>query len=128
MDLTDLMETGPLPLLKSPPELMATNRPGLSVAASTAWSPTCSDKPSATFDAFPLATTANATVHTRREDIAFGKEDTRMGPDLSSGGDDDFQRGNRGVNTSHPPHQAGGSCEIFDGDTRKGIDYSSGEG
>ena len=83
-DLTDLTETGPL--LKSPPELMAMNRPGLRVAASTAWSPTCSDKPSATSNAFLLTTTADATVHTRWEDIAFGEEDTRKGKDFSSGG------------------------------------------
>ena len=82
--LTNLTETGPL--LKSPPELMATTRPGSSMATSTAWSPTLSNNPSAASDAFSLTTTADATVHNRREDIAFGEEDTRKGQDFSIGG------------------------------------------
>ena len=61
MNLMDLTET--VPLLKTLLELMATNRLGLNMAASTAWSPTCSNKPSAPSNAFPLTTTTDATDH-----------------------------------------------------------------
>ena len=117
------MEVGPTetgPPLGGPMEPTEENCSLVSAVPSAATSPTRANKPSATSDSSPLTTTADATDHDRIEDVAFGNGDTRKGDDFSSGRGDSLQWGNCGVNTPHPQHKAGGSCEIFDGDTRKG--------
>jgi len=52
--------------LKSPPEWMTTTRPGSGMALSTE-PPTRSDNSTAALNPLPLTTTANVTIHTRRD-------------------------------------------------------------
>jgi hypothetical protein len=92
--------------LKSPPEWMTTIRPGSGMALSTEPTAPRSNNSTAALEPFPLTTTANVTIHTRRDHTTLGNnapktihglvQEFRLRKDQDdqqvSGGNQDFQR------------------------------------